>query len=170
VVNDISREASSGQASRFLRDFMELQMRVSPVPLELAKRRNQIDVMRFGNGSKRYNVFSVIYNLMELLYPENQPTMGELSRAASLPLSTTTRMIDFLVEIGDCQRIYDTNDRRIVRVSLTDNGRLNMQTSQQYFAQHGQEILSVLTAEEQTTFLTLFNKVATAFRQSESTL
>ena len=167
MMNDANQGTSSDQASQFIRDFMELQLRFSQIPLELAKNRNLIDEMRFGSGSKRYNVFAVIYRIIEILYPENKPTMGELSRAVSLPLSTTTRMIDFLVEIGECQRLYDPNDRRIVRVTLTDTGRRNMQTTEHYFAERGQEVLSALTIEEQATFLALFSKVATVFRQSE---
>jgi len=167
VMNDANQGTSTGQASQFVQDFMELQLRLSQIPLDLARARNLIDEMRFGGGSKRYNVFVVIYRMMKLLYPDNKPTMGELSRAVSLPLSTTTRMTDLLVEIGDCQRLYDPNDRRIIRIALTETGRRNLQTSEHYFAERGQEVLSALTAEEQATFLTLFSKVATAFRQSE---
>ena len=170
MMNDANQGTPTGQASQFVQDFMELQLRLSQIPLDLARARNLIDEMRFGGGSKRYNVFVVIYRVMKLLYPDNKPTMGELSRAVSLPLSTTTRMTDLLVEIGDCQRLYDTNDRRIVRVTLTDAGLRNMQTTERYFAERGQEVLSALTAEEQTIFLALFSKIATAFRQSKGAL
>jgi DNA-binding MarR family transcriptional regulator len=150
-----------------VKDFMELQLHLSQIPADLAKARNLIDEMRFGSGSKRYNVFVVIYRMMEFLYPDSKPTMGELSRSVSLPLSTTTRIMDFMVKIGDCQRQFDTNDRRIVRVSLTDTGRRRMLESEKYFAQLGQKILFTLTSEEQATFLNLFYKIATALRQYE---
>ena len=46
--------------------------------------------------------------------------MGELSNALSLPFSTATRMVDYLVARGYIQRLSDTTDRRVVRVALTD--------------------------------------------------
>lgn len=50
-------------------------------------------------------------------------TMGELSRVLGVPFSTTTRIVDWLVENGYVQRLADPEDRRVVRVELTDSGR-----------------------------------------------
>jgi DNA-binding MarR family transcriptional regulator len=50
-------------------------------------------------------------------------TMGELSRALEVPLSTATRVVDWQVEHGYMERLPDPNDRRLVRVALSDDGR-----------------------------------------------
>jgi DNA-binding MarR family transcriptional regulator len=150
------------RVSQFVEDFIALQMHMSQMPPEMAEARNLIDEMRLGKSYKRNNVFIIIRRMMDLMYPGNKPTMGELSRALSLPLSTTTNVIDFLVKNGYCQRLDDPNDRRIVRITLTDIGRRNLEVSDKYIAQRGQEILSTLTSQEQTTFLTILNKIAKA--------
>jgi len=48
--------------------------------------------------------------------------MGELSRATSIPQSSSTRMVDWMVENGYVERFQDADDRRIVRIRLTDEG------------------------------------------------
>jgi DNA-binding MarR family transcriptional regulator len=68
---------------------------------------------------------------MELLHTvavalTSQPepvSMGELSRFLDVPLSTATRMMDWLVKSGYAERLPDPQDRRVVRVGLTQNGR-----------------------------------------------
>lgn len=59
-----------------------------------------------------------------LAFPaEGTLTMHELSVAMNLAGSTMTRVVDKLVANGLAERAPDEEDRRIVRVSLTDGGR-----------------------------------------------
>ncbi len=148
------------QASQFLDDLYALQMHMSQMPPDMAEARNLIDEMRLRKSYRSKNVFMIIRRMMDLMYPNNRPTMGELSQALVLPLSTTTNVMDFLVKNGYCKRLADTTDRRIVRVALTNVGRQNLETGNKYVAQRGQEILSALNTEEQTIFLALLNKIA----------
>lgn len=50
------------------------------------------------------------------------PTMGELSDSSGFQLSSLTRITDKLVERGLVARETDPSDRRVVRVSITDEG------------------------------------------------
>src|SRR5512135_3760582 len=50
-------------------------------------------------------------------------TMGDLSRILGVPFSTATRMVDWLVDNGYVQRLADPDDRRVVRVELTEAGK-----------------------------------------------
>jgi len=63
------------------------------------------------------------YRMGSILYRDTNPTMRELSRALSVPLSTATRMVSLWVDNGWARRLSDPDDRRIVRVVLTDSGR-----------------------------------------------
>lgn len=49
--------------------------------------------------------------------------MGELSRATAIPQSTATRMVDWMVDNGYVDRFQDDEDRRVVRIRLTESGR-----------------------------------------------
>lgn len=158
--NKTKKENRALRGSQFIEDFLALQMHMSQMPPEMAEARNLIDEMRLRKSYKRNNVFIIISRMMELMYPNNKPTMGELSRAMALPLSTTTNVMDFLVKNGYCKRLSDRSDRRIVRVGLTDIGRRNLEIGDKYIAQRGEEILSALTHDEQTTFLNLLSKIS----------
>lgn len=51
------------------------------------------------------------------------PTMSELADALRLHPSTVTTLVDALVERGLAERRDDAEDRRIVRVALTEKGK-----------------------------------------------
>ena len=70
-----------------------------------------------------------------ILYRGTNLTTGELGRAPSLPLSTTNRIAILWVDNGYAQRISDPDDRRIVRVALTDSDRLLYVTIENHMAE-----------------------------------
>ena len=92
--------------------------------------------------------------------------MGEFSNALSVPLSTATRIADWLVENGYIQRLPDSDDRRVVRVALTDMGNKLYKAIDQYIRQRMQQILSSLTTEERTILLTLVSKVVSGLKEA----
>ena len=50
-------------------------------------------------------------------------TMSDLSHILGLPFSTATRTVDWLVNNNYVRRLADPEDRRVVRVELTDAGK-----------------------------------------------
>jgi len=52
-----------------------------------------------------------------------EPTMSELAEALRFHPSTLTTLVDALVERGLVERRDDVDDRRIVRVTLTEKGK-----------------------------------------------
>ena len=67
--------------------------------------------------------------------------------ALSLPLSTATRLVGFLVDNGYAQRMPDPDDRRIVRVALTDSGRQFYKVMGKHLTENVQRVLGSLTTE-----------------------
>jgi len=86
--------------------------------------------------------------------------MGELSKALSLPLSTTTRIVNIGVGLRFVQRQPDAEDGRIVRVSLTEDGRRFHKAIIDVQTQDAAKVLGCLTPEERGILLTLLRKVA----------
>jgi DNA-binding MarR family transcriptional regulator len=54
---------------------------------------------------------------------DKEYTMGELSKNAQVAMPSMTEMIDKLEKNGMAERSRDTNDRRVVKVRLTDKGQ-----------------------------------------------
>ena len=99
--------------------------------------------------------------------PEGNITMGEFSNALSVPLSTATRIADLLVDRGFIQRLTDSEDRRVVRISLTNTGKELYKAIDKYTRQRLQQILSTLTYEEKTILLTLVSKLLSGLRDAK---
>jgi DNA-binding MarR family transcriptional regulator len=86
--------------------------------------------------------------------------MSELSGAISIPISTASRWADWMIEGGFARRIPDRDDRRIIRISLTESGHRLLEIIDKHMAENARRILDCLTAEEQTILLVIFEKVA----------
>jgi DNA-binding MarR family transcriptional regulator len=105
------------------------------------------------------------YKVSSNIIKHRSPTMGELSVALSVPFSTATRIIDGMVEDGYVKRMPDPEDRRIVKVALTSKGMQLHNMIEKVTAEHVQQILSVLSAEEQEALFRLIGKVMKALEQ-----
>lgn len=85
--------------------------------------------------------------------------MSELSSELNVPMSTATRIVDGLVRSGMAERVNDSNDRRVVRVGMSQNGRELYETGMAYNKQRIAKLLKNFTAEEQAQLLKLMNKL-----------
>ena len=110
--------------------------------------------------------YELFYRACNSIYPRGNITMSEFSNALSVPLSTATRIADWLVDNGYIQRLPDSDDRRVVRVALTDAGKELYEAIDRYIRQRVQQILSSLTYEEKTILLTLVGKVVIGLREA----
>jgi DNA-binding MarR family transcriptional regulator len=78
---------------------------------------------RSGQGTGLTTNFMMFLCTAGILERDGTLTMGELSRATSIPQSTTTRMVEWMVENGYVDRFQGAEDRRVVHIRLTDAGR-----------------------------------------------
>ena len=85
--------------------------------------------------------------------------MSELSSTLNVPMSTATRIVDGLVKNDMAERVSDTNDRRIVRVGMSKNGRELYEMGMAYNKQRITRLLKDFTTDEQTQLLNLMNKL-----------
>jgi DNA-binding MarR family transcriptional regulator len=90
---------------------------------------------------------------------ETPPTMGELSAELGIPLSSATRMADWLVSAKIAERCDDPHDRRVVRLCMTEHGRQLMQLTTQYIRARISQLLHHFSDEEQAQLLRLMNKL-----------
>lgn len=86
--------------------------------------------------------------------------MSDLSSSLGLALSSTTGVVDRLVEHGLVERTRPDQDRRCVHVTLTAKGRKAFATLQRDRVRLGVGLLSRLPAREQQVLLDIFRKVS----------
>ncbi len=92
-------------------------------------------------------------------------TMGELSTELGVPLSTATRIVDWLVQCDYVQREPDPEDRRIIRVGMTEAGLRQYQTISTHIRQKVGQLLVDFDPEEQVQFVHLLHKLLDALER-----
>jgi DNA-binding MarR family transcriptional regulator len=101
-----------------------------------------------------------LFRILILLAQNAAPLkMSDLSTELNVPVSTATRIVDWLVRGELVERVNDPNDRRIVRVSLSEGGRESYELVMTYNKQRVARLLKDFTAEEQAQLLNLMNKL-----------
>ncbi len=69
-----------------------------------------------------------------LLSKNGDLMMTEIGNELGLPKSNVTTIVDKLVDANLVERIDDKNDRRIIRISITDNGRQTLKKARAILA------------------------------------
>jgi DNA-binding MarR family transcriptional regulator len=155
------QQPSTDQVAQFLRYLAEILPNITPMPPEMmAHLGGHLNPIHPKLSSHLVAEPPVFYRMAGMLCRDTKPTMGELSGALSLPLSTVSRMVSLLEEHGYAQRLPDPADGRVVRVALTNVGRQLHEAIESHAARSAQSILGCLTPEEQIILLTLLAKVA----------
>ncbi len=102
------------------------------------------------------------------LYGRQDPmTMGELSKLINTPISSATRMVDWLVQYGYAERSSDPLDRRVVRVGLTQTGRELYGALTAMVSRRIEKITNRLTSAERKQFATLLARIVEIIETEE---
>ena len=155
------QKSSTNQLPQFVQCLAIIMGKLaSPSPDEMDDILNQIEEINPKQGPHFVTDLSAFYNISNILYHSGKLTMGELSHALAVPMSTATRAVERWVDSGFAQRLSDPEDRRIVRIDLTENGKRLHEIIENSISRSIQRAMSCLTSEEQDMLLALTLKVA----------
>ena len=158
---NIESQDKTAQLASFLKCLNEISAKlVSPPDEDIEYMTKQLGQAL----SREIPAFSgtpgTFLNVSNTLYYHDNLTMGELSQMLSVPLSSATRVMDWWVQNELAQRLNDPEDRRVVRISMTETGKKLHKLIEKMISESAQQCLNCLTPKEQTTLLTLIRKVA----------
>ena len=163
---DGREKASAERVDQLLHHLMEIMPKLTSMPPEMRSQlMSQLDRVHPRFSPRLVAEPPTMHRIASMLHGDPKPTMGELSEALSLPLSTVSRITSTLEEKGFARRLPDAEDGRIVRVDLTDAGRQIYEAMQSHRVRSAQSILDCLTVEEQVILLTLLGKVASNLKK-----
>jgi MarR family 2-MHQ and catechol resistance regulon transcriptional repressor len=157
---------NSDEITSMIEDFVQMWIKFeSMLHKELAKTHPL-----YTSGPNHNDInYGLFYRASSIIYPDTRLTMGELSASLSVPFSKATRIANWLVDSGYVKRLPDAEDRRVVRIALTDKGQELHSVMSNYMKERVQELISSsLTAEEKITLFTLINKVASVLKNVSS--
>jgi len=162
-MTDPSLAAHVDQAAEIVRDMVRLRPRLKlALPPDLARAKAQLDTLRSaGDHETLFQVGVVLSRQPEPL------SMGELSKALDVPLSTATRIADWWVKSGYAKRSPDTQDRRVVRVALTKAGRDLLKAGNKLVRQRVEQVLRHFTPDEREMLVMLMRKLVTSLENEE---
>ncbi len=87
-------------------------------------------------------------------------TMSQLAKEIGLSMSSATTIADRLVQKGIVSREHSIDDRRVVMIRLTAEGKQTYKVIYDNFQRMGQTMLESLSEQEQDMLLTLYGKIA----------
>ena len=97
-------------------------------------------------------------------------TVSELAAATRVTVSTMTIGINRLQAKGLVERVREPSDRRLVRVKLTDRGRIIARAHQRFHRRMAQAVLDNLTEEQADALIPALENLRRYFsRESEKT-
>ncbi|HEY7331238.1 MAG TPA: MarR family transcriptional regulator [Gemmataceae bacterium] len=102
--------------------------------------------------------------VVEFLGNEGPKMMRELAEHLAVAVNSMTNIVDNLEHKELVRRHRSEEDRRVVRVELTDAGREIYQSSVELNLRLFRTMLGALTEDEQEIFMVLFRKIARAGR------
>ena len=159
----------SGEMMGIFQEFLTLRHNFKAVPPEnVAAMRAYLDEERRKGkaGAIKFNQF---YNVGVILSRASEPvTMGMFSHLLAVPLSTATRIADWMVQHGYVQRVRDGRDRRVVRLELTDEGRQLHDTINHFVCARVEWLMHELSPAERESMLTLMHRLVEIFQQYDS--
>lgn len=162
MTEESSRNTYEGQIAGIVRNFVKVWIKFESIVhgklLELQNRNGETDNAREESHSNA--IVELFFRISSCIRLLNNPTMGELSSALLMPFSTATRMVDYLVNGGYVQRLPDTTDRRVLRVTLTAKGEEIHRFIESCIAERVKQMLSCLDSGERNTLFALIDKIA----------
>ena len=148
--------SAAGQFIELLQCFIQLRPDWV-MPEHVVRFKEQMEKMR-GSGNSEDHTF-LLRVFIVLAHSKTPPSMGELSAALKVPLSSATRIVDWLVRGNFLERTYDPNDRRVVLVKMTKIGEQFFQTAMEYNKKRIAHLMEKFTQEEQDQLLHLMSKL-----------
>jgi len=100
---------------------------------------------------------------LEILSVEKSLKMKAVAKALRVSLPAATGLINRLVVMKMVERVYDTNDRRVIHIILTPKGKETLERIRKTRRKAIEEIFGVLSQEERQTYLGILRKIKRTF-------
>jgi DNA-binding MarR family transcriptional regulator len=149
-------ELVAGQFIDLVQNFIRLRPNLI-MPEHIVRFKQQMEELR-GSGNSEDHTF--LLRVFIILAQSKTPlTMGELSAALKVPLSSATRIVDWLVRGKFLERTHDSKDRRVVLVKMTKNGEQFFQTAMDFNKKRIAHLMEKFSSKEQDQLLHLMSKL-----------
>lgn len=109
--------------------------------------------------NKPYVITPPQWGVLSLLHEQDSLTIGTISQQRGIDAPTVTGIVKRLELSGLVERLHDREDRRVVKVYLTEEGRSLMQTLPDAIKAFEKTVLRGFSGEEQRKLLAQFQQI-----------
>jgi len=127
---------------------------VSRLIRERAKDREKIDPFSF-----------LRLETLRYVAEKDNPSMKDVADYLCVTPPSATSLINSLVEAGQIERIYDKDDRRFVRLAVTQKGKTALASGFKKITTRMRRLLSNLNAKERSDLFKILEKFARAYQK-----
>ena len=112
----------------------------------------------------------VVISLIVFVGKQQQVIMRDIADFLSVPMSTTTGIVDKLVDKGYIARYHSDQDRRIIKVELSKFGKETFELMETTLFRMSDAMLGDLSDKEQNQLVKLLEKVTTNLQENAHTI
>lgn len=142
--------------SRLDRRSADLQVLIQ----DIMKRFHEVNASAANGPHAQLNMQEL--RVVEFLGNEGPRMMRQLADHSTVAVNSMTSIVDGLEQKELVRRQRSAEDRRVIRVELTDSGREHYRSLNEVHLQLFRTMLRALTEDEQEIFMVLFRKIARA--------
>jgi DNA-binding MarR family transcriptional regulator len=158
----ITQSPATPTASQFV-DLLQCFIRLRPnliLPEHIVRYKQQvIEDLKNSKMGGADDYHFIIHIIVLLAHRDTPPTMGELSTDLNIPFSTATRLMDWLVQSNFLVRFSDPDDRRMVRIKMSEQGNQLYKTFLELSTIRVEKLLSDFSEDEKSQLFYLMDKL-----------
>jgi len=140
---------------------MDESLRMDATELLVQVRRLRVGYTRFLVKSLApLNLNIPQYTALAVLGEKGQVTMGTLAEGLGITMGAVTNMVDRLIAAGLADRARGEDDRRVVRVQLTDRGREALGKAIDIGVEYFSRYLVDMSHDERQAFIAAYRSMA----------
>ena len=125
---------------------------------------------RFKSGRGAAKISLGQYTLLAVMDELGESTMGTLAKEMGLSLGGLTGLIDRVIDMGFVERFRIPQDRRIVKVKLTQKGSETLRAILEVEEDFATRVLGSVTSEERQGFVKVLELVVSMELEEEDKL
>lgn len=126
----------------------------------LLSKTQQIVFQQFKASLAKYDVTPVQYGVLKCLWHQDGQNPSQIAGSLFLDTSTVTGILDRMENKGMIKRIADPNDRRSIKVVLTEQGRQLEEPVTKVIDEENKKVLCALNEEEQVKLMEYLNRIS----------
>ena len=118
-------------------------------------------ILRLSKELARGDVSFPQYCLLGFLAQQNELSMSEIAQRMGHTTAAATGLVDRLEKLGHVKRVHASDDRRKILVQITASGSALVAAVRDYMIGNLLKMMTPLTAEEQRTWVKIYEKILT---------